>query len=146
MLQGEGRALSGAQGARSKTRKPGIQVEILALRASGLELSTFWNESLVAGAMAAGGAAFDRTAWKASARRVDWALVPGVSDDSPARGRRKLRQPDPHAAGRHPRQRPAFAGLTEALREFCDFRGLLPRGMKLAPEDVWDGVSLSSWR
>jgi len=33
------------------------------------------------------------------------------------------------------------SGLTEALREFCDFRGLLPRGVKLAPEDVWEGVS-----
>jgi topoisomerase-4 subunit B len=29
------------------------------------------------------------------------------------------------------------AGLTEAIREFCEFRGLLPRGIKLAPEDVW---------
>jgi topoisomerase IV subunit B len=29
-------------------------------------------------------------------------------------------------------------GLTEALREFCDIRNLLPRGVKLAPEDVWD--------
>ena len=33
------------------------------------------------------------------------------------------------------------AGLTEALREFCDFRNLLPRGLKLAPEDVWEGVA-----
>ncbi len=33
------------------------------------------------------------------------------------------------------------AGLTEALREFCEFRNLLPRGIKLAPEDVWEGVS-----
>ncbi|MCX7556705.1 DNA topoisomerase IV subunit B [Xanthomonadaceae bacterium JHOS43] len=33
------------------------------------------------------------------------------------------------------------SGLTEALREFCDFRNLLPRGVKLAPEDVWDRVS-----
>ncbi|MBK8286870.1 MAG: DNA topoisomerase IV subunit B [Ahniella sp.] len=32
-------------------------------------------------------------------------------------------------------------GLTEALREFCDFRNLLPRGVKLAPEDVWDRLS-----
>ena len=32
-------------------------------------------------------------------------------------------------------------GLTEALREFCDFRKLLPKGVKLAPADVWDGVS-----
>jgi topoisomerase-4 subunit B len=29
------------------------------------------------------------------------------------------------------------AGLTEALREFCEFRNLLPRGLKIAPEDVW---------
>ncbi len=29
-------------------------------------------------------------------------------------------------------------GLTEALREFCEFRNLLPRGVKLSPEDVWD--------
>ena len=32
-------------------------------------------------------------------------------------------------------------GFTEALREFCEFRSLLPRGVKLAPEDVWDRVS-----
>lgn len=28
-------------------------------------------------------------------------------------------------------------GLLEALREFCEFRSLLPRGVKLSPEDVW---------
>ncbi|MCE5232651.1 MAG: DNA topoisomerase IV subunit B [Mizugakiibacter sp.] len=33
------------------------------------------------------------------------------------------------------------SGLTEALREFCDFRNLLPRGVKLAPEDVWDRIA-----
>ena len=32
-------------------------------------------------------------------------------------------------------------GLTEAMREFCEFRNLLPRGVKLAPDDVWDKVS-----
>ncbi len=31
-------------------------------------------------------------------------------------------------------------GLTEAMREFCEFRDLLPRGVKLSPEDVWDKV------
>ncbi len=30
------------------------------------------------------------------------------------------------------------AGLTEALREFCEFRGLTPRGLKLAGEDLWE--------
>ncbi len=29
-------------------------------------------------------------------------------------------------------------GLTEALREFCEFRKLLPRGIKLTPDDVWE--------
>ncbi len=32
-------------------------------------------------------------------------------------------------------------GLTEAIREFCEFRNLLPRGVKLSPEDVWDRCS-----
>ncbi len=31
-------------------------------------------------------------------------------------------------------------GLTDAIREFCDFRNLLPRGIKITPEDVWDRV------
>ncbi len=30
------------------------------------------------------------------------------------------------------------AGLLEAVREYCEFRGLLPRGVKLAPDDVWE--------
>lgn len=29
-------------------------------------------------------------------------------------------------------------GLLEALREFCEFRNLLPRGIKLSVEDIWD--------
>lgn len=29
------------------------------------------------------------------------------------------------------------SGLTDAVREFCEFRNLLPRGVKLAPDDVW---------
>ena len=32
-------------------------------------------------------------------------------------------------------------GLLEALREFCEFRNLLPRGVKLTPDDVWDKVA-----
>jgi topoisomerase-4 subunit B len=32
-------------------------------------------------------------------------------------------------------------GLTEAVREFCEFRNILPRGLKVAPEDVWDDTS-----
>lgn len=28
-------------------------------------------------------------------------------------------------------------GLLEAIREFCEFRNLVPRGVKLTPDDVW---------
>ena len=31
-------------------------------------------------------------------------------------------------------------GLTDALRDFSEFRNLLPRGIKIAPEDVWDRI------
>jgi topoisomerase-4 subunit B len=33
------------------------------------------------------------------------------------------------------------SGLTEAVREFCEFRHLLPRGVKLTPDDVWGRCS-----
>ncbi|GGP37132.1 DNA topoisomerase 4 subunit B [Shewanella algicola] len=29
-------------------------------------------------------------------------------------------------------------GLLESMREFCEFRNLVPRGIKLSPEDIWD--------
>ncbi|HEV7921479.1 MAG TPA: DNA topoisomerase IV subunit B [Thermoanaerobaculia bacterium] len=32
-------------------------------------------------------------------------------------------------------------GLTEALREFCELRNLLPRNVKITPEDVWSRCS-----
>ncbi len=32
-------------------------------------------------------------------------------------------------------------GLTTTVREFCDIHNLLPRGVKLAPEDVWERIS-----
>ncbi len=33
------------------------------------------------------------------------------------------------------------SGFTEAIREFCEFRDLLPRGIKLTPEDVWNNCT-----
>lgn len=33
------------------------------------------------------------------------------------------------------------AGLTDAVREFCEFRNLLPRGVKLTPDDIWERIS-----
>jgi topoisomerase-4 subunit B len=32
-------------------------------------------------------------------------------------------------------------GLCDAMREFCELRNLLPRGVKLAPEDVWEKIN-----
>ncbi|MDT8409900.1 MAG: DNA topoisomerase IV subunit B [Wenzhouxiangellaceae bacterium] len=32
-------------------------------------------------------------------------------------------------------------GLIEALREFCEIRSLLPRAVRLAPEDIWERLS-----
>jgi topoisomerase IV subunit B len=32
-------------------------------------------------------------------------------------------------------------GLLASLREFCEFRNLLPRGIKLTPDDVWERCS-----
>ena len=32
-------------------------------------------------------------------------------------------------------------GISDAVREFCEFRSLLPRGVKLTPEDTWERVS-----
>src|ERR1700744_2795134 len=33
------------------------------------------------------------------------------------------------------------SGLAAAVRDFCEHRNLIPRGVKLAPEDVWDKVN-----
>ncbi|MGB5486942.1 MAG: DNA topoisomerase IV subunit B [Lysobacterales bacterium] len=32
-------------------------------------------------------------------------------------------------------------GLVEALREFCEMHSLLPRGVRLAPDDIWDRIA-----
>ena len=33
------------------------------------------------------------------------------------------------------------SGLLDAMREFCEFRNLLPRGVKLAPDDIWESCA-----
>ncbi len=33
------------------------------------------------------------------------------------------------------------AGLLDALREFCEFRNLVPRGLRLAPDDVFENLN-----
>ncbi|QCU89488.1 DNA topoisomerase IV subunit B [Thiomicrorhabdus sediminis] len=33
------------------------------------------------------------------------------------------------------------SGATDAIREFCEFRNLIPRGVKITPEDAWMNVA-----
>jgi len=33
------------------------------------------------------------------------------------------------------------SGLTEALKEFCEFRSLIPKNIKLTPDDVWQKIA-----
>lgn len=33
------------------------------------------------------------------------------------------------------------SGICDAVRDFCEIRNLLPRGVKLSPEDVWNNLS-----
>ena len=33
------------------------------------------------------------------------------------------------------------SGLTDALKEFCEFRNLLPKNIKLTPDDVWQKIA-----
>jgi topoisomerase-4 subunit B len=75
-------------------------------------------------------------AGKGGAEAVEWALVwlPEGAGEAVAESYVNLvptAQGGTHVNGLR-------TGLTEALREFCEFRNLLPRGLKLAPEDVWE--------
>lgn len=81
--------------------------------------------------------------FKGEAEAVDWALV-WLSDDTAEQIQDKCEesyvnliptaQGGTHVNGLR-------SGLLEALREFCDYRNLLPRGVKLAPEDIWQDIS-----
>ncbi|MEZ5566230.1 MAG: DNA topoisomerase IV subunit B [Gammaproteobacteria bacterium] len=75
--------------------------------------------------------------FKGKREEVDWALA-WAETDGPAIGESYVNliptaQGGTHVAGLR-------AGLTDALRDYCEFRNLLPRGVKLAPDDVWDGL------
>ena len=69
---------------------------------------------------------------------VDWALVWQVGDGQAVTESYVNLVPTPQG-GTHVNG--LRTGLTNAMREFADFRSLLPRGVSIAPEDVWDGLS-----
>ncbi len=72
--------------------------------------------------------------YKDSDGELDWAIVWAPENDSPLMESYvnliPTAQDGTHVNGFR-------QGLTDALREFCECRSLLPRGVKLAPEDVW---------
>ncbi|MCJ7557714.1 MAG: DNA topoisomerase IV subunit B [Gammaproteobacteria bacterium] len=75
---------------------------------------------------------------KGSREAVDWALV-WITDGDKVVGESYVNLIPTAQGGTHVNG--LRSGLTDALREFCDFRNLLPRGLRLAPEDVWDKVN-----
>ena len=75
---------------------------------------------------------------KGSTEQVDWALSWQVEAGELMIGESYVNLIPTAQGGTHVNG--LRTGLTEALREFCEFRNLLPRGVKLSPEDVWDRV------
>ena len=75
---------------------------------------------------------------KGGSEVADWAVV-WVPDTEPGVGESYVNLIPTAEGGTHVNG--LRAGLTDAVRDFCEFRNLLPRGVKLAPEDVWDRVS-----
>ncbi|MFT5500680.1 MAG: topoisomerase-4 subunit B [Woeseiaceae bacterium] len=69
---------------------------------------------------------------------VDWALA-WQTDTGPVVGESYVNLVPTPQGGTHVNG--LRTGLTNAIREFCEFRSLLPRGVQLAPEDVWDGLN-----
>ncbi|MEM7449926.1 MAG: DNA topoisomerase IV subunit B [Pseudomonadota bacterium] len=69
---------------------------------------------------------------------ADWALA-WLADESPVVGESYVNLIPTAQGGTHVNG--LRTGLTEAIRDFCEFRSILPRGVKLAPDDVWDRVS-----
>ncbi len=69
---------------------------------------------------------------------VDWALV-WTADGGPSVTESYVNLIPTPQGGTHVNG--LRTGLTNSLREFCDFRSLLPRGVSISPEDVWDGLS-----
>jgi len=72
--------------------------------------------------------------FKGNDSEVDWAVV-WLPEDGEIVGESYVNLIPTAQGGTHVN---GFrTGLTEAIREFCEFRNLLPRGVKITPEDVW---------
>ncbi|HEX7153782.1 MAG TPA: DNA topoisomerase IV subunit B [Thermoanaerobaculia bacterium] len=72
--------------------------------------------------------------FKGTEHEVDWAVV-WLPEDGDVVGESYVNLIPTAQGGTHVN---GFrTGLTEAIREFCEFRNLLPRNVKITPEDVW---------
>ena len=72
--------------------------------------------------------------FKGNEYEVDWAVA-WVQDEGEIIGESYVNLIPTAQGGTHVN---GFrTGLTDAIREFCEFRNLVPRGVKLTPEDVW---------
>ncbi|MEC9415249.1 MAG: DNA topoisomerase IV subunit B [Pseudomonadota bacterium] len=69
---------------------------------------------------------------------VDWALV-WLTDEGTSIAESYVNLVPTAQGGTHVNG--LRTGLSNAIREFCEFRSLLPRGITLSPEDVWDNVA-----
>ncbi len=74
--------------------------------------------------------------FSATEEAVDWAVqwLPEGGDGAAAESYVNLiptMQGGTHVSGLR-------TGLAEAIREFCEFRNLIPKGIKISPDDVWD--------
>ena len=76
--------------------------------------------------------------FKGSNEEADWAVV-WLPEDGDIIGESYVNLIPTTQGGTHVN---GFrTGLTEAIREFCELRNLLPRGVKITPEDVWGRCS-----
>jgi len=64
---------------------------------------------------------------------VNWTLEPGTNPEESYVNLIPTRLGGTHVNGFR-------SGLLESVREFCKFRSLLPKGLYLAPEDIWDNI------
>jgi topoisomerase-4 subunit B len=76
--------------------------------------------------------------WKSAEAQVAWAL--GWTPESSGALQESYVNLIPTALG-GTHVNGMRTGLTDALREFCEFRNLLPRTLKLSPEDVWANLN-----
>lgn len=76
--------------------------------------------------------------FSAATEAVDWALT-WLSEGGEVIGESYVNLVPTVQGGTHVNG--LRSGICDAVRDFCEIRNLLPRGVKLSPEDVWDNLS-----